>query len=384
MRIGLFSWETMHSISVGGVAVHVSELANALHKRGHEVHVFTRPAYGYGGVSLIKGVYYHYCKFDMHPDFIEEINNLCHSFFYHFFEAEDQFGRFDVVHAHDWLTSNAAVWIREGCGKKMLLTMHSTEYGRCGNRFYDGRSNCIRDHERNGIQNADNVITVSNALKKELCWIYEVPFAKVAVIYNGIHPYNYNGMFASEDIRNNINIGMSDPFILFVGRLTEQKGPDILINSIPWILHYYPSAKFIFAGDGDQKEMCQNISRYKGLDFSTRFLGHINGHFLKYLFKTSDLVVVPSRNEPFGIVILEAWDAKKPVVVTKNGGTTEFVINDVNGLHMDLNPESAALGILNVLDDAKKALMMGKNGNKSLSMFNWDVIAEQTEAIYNI
>jgi glycogen synthase len=384
MRIGMLSWETLHSISVGGVSVHVSELAEALQLRGHEVHVFTRPAYGDGGVYQKDGVHYHYCKFDFHHDFIEEINNLCRSFVSHFFAAEDQFGNFDIVHAHDWLTSNAAVWIKEGRSKKMVFTMHSTEYGRCGNRFHDGSSGRIRDHERNGIQRADNVITVSNTLKEELCWIYEAPPDKISMIYNGIHPYKYADMYKTEDIRNQINIEQSDPFILFVGRLTEQKGPDILIHSIPRVLHHYKNAKFVFAGDGDQKAMCEDISRAQGLDFSTRFLGHVNGHFLKYLFKASDLVAVPSRNEPFGIVILEAWNAKKPVVVTKIGGPPEFVINDVNGLYMDLNPESAASGILDILNDKEKALRMGENGNKSLNMFRWDVIAEQTESIYTL
>jgi glycogen synthase len=384
MRIGLLSWETMHSISIGGVAVHVSELADALQLRGHEVHVFTRPAYGDGGVYLVKGVYYHYCKFDFHPDFIEEINNMCRSFVYHFFAAEDHFGMFDIVHAHDWLASNAAVWIKAGRGTRMVLTMHSTEYGRCGNRFYEGNSGRIRDHERNGIQSADKVITVSHKLKEEICWIYEVPSSKVTMIYNGIHPYRYNGRFAAEDIRQQIQIGQTDPFILFVGRLTEQKGPDILLHSIPRVLQHNAAAKFVFAGDGDQKEMCQAISRDQGLDASTRFLGHINGHFLKYLFKASDLVAVPSRNEPFGIVILEAWNAKKPVLVTKNGGPPEFVIDNVNGLYMDLNPESAAMGIIEILDDQEKATRMGSNGHKSLNMFKWDVIAEQTETVYNL
>jgi glycogen synthase len=382
MKIAMLAWETLHPLSVGSMALHVSELADALHSKGHEVHIFTRPAYDGEGIRLVNGVIYHHCGFDSNSDFIEEINNLCRSFVHHFFAAEDKYGMFDIVHAHDWLTSNAAVWIKDCRHRKMVLTMHSSEYGRCGSQFNNGSSNLIREHERNAIENADNVIAVSNKLKEELCWIYEVPDSKVSVIYNGIHPYKYNGLFTPEDIRKQLDIGLADPFILYVGRLTEQKGPDILINAIPRILYHYPAAKFIFAGDGNQKVMCENLSRQMGLDLSTRFPGNIYGHLLKYLFKTCDLVVVPSRNDPFGIVILEAWNAKKPVVVSKNGGSQEFVIHEVNGLHMDIDPESAARGILHILDNSRKASSMGENGNKTLKMFNWDVIAEQTEAIY--
>ena len=135
MRIALFSWETLHSIAVGGVGVHVTELAAGLQRRGHDVHVFTRPASGQAHYDNVHGVHYHRCPFTLHPSFVDEINNMCRSFVHHFYGVEDHVGRFDIVHAHDWLASNAAVWIKEGRGRRAVLTMHSTEYGRNGNRF---------------------------------------------------------------------------------------------------------------------------------------------------------------------------------------------------------------------------------------------------------
>jgi glycogen synthase len=160
----LFSWETLHSIAVGGVGAHVTELAAALERRGHEVHVFTRRGHAQAHYDCIDGVHYHRCSFPLTPNFVDEINNMCRSFVHEFLAVENRVGRFDIVHGHDWLTSNALVWIKEGRDRKTILTMHSTEYGRNGNRFLGGQSQRIQDHERHGTYCADRVIMVSNQL----------------------------------------------------------------------------------------------------------------------------------------------------------------------------------------------------------------------------
>ncbi|HYK90667.1 MAG TPA: glycosyltransferase, partial [Acidobacteriota bacterium] len=161
MRIAMFSWESLHSIAIGGVAAHVTELAAALQRKGHEVHVFTRPGYGGSSVNCIDGVWYHYCTFNLNRNFIDEIQDMCRSFVWHFFQTEDAIGHFDVVHAHDWLASNTVDWIKRGRGDhRAILTMHSTEYGRSGNNFWGGNSERIRDHERHGTYCADRVIAV--------------------------------------------------------------------------------------------------------------------------------------------------------------------------------------------------------------------------------
>src|SRR5437867_6128293 len=188
MRIALFAWESIHSISVGGIAIHVTELACALERKGHEVHVFTRlgrPDHAY--YERIHGVHYHRCPYPSSQDFIEEVNNMCRSFVDTFLATENHIGAFDIIHAHDWLASNAVVWIKEARGHKSVLTIHSTEYGRCGNNFWNGNSARIRDHERHGTFCADKVITVSHALKNEVMWMYNTPDWKVTVVYNGVN-----------------------------------------------------------------------------------------------------------------------------------------------------------------------------------------------------
>jgi glycosyltransferase involved in cell wall biosynthesis len=384
MRIGLFSWETLHSIAVGGVGVHVTELAAALERRGHEVHVFTRQGPGQGHYECIHGVHYHRCPFTLHPNFVDEVNNMCRAFVHTFFGVEDGIGRFDVVHAHDWLASNALVWIKEGRGRKGVLTMHSTEYGRNGNRFHQGQSQRIQDHERHGTYCADRVITVSNQLKDEIRWLYQLPEHKTKVIYNGVNAEAFDRPVDPGTVKARYAIGPLDPTILFVGRMVVQKGPDILVRTMPSVLRYYPHAKYMFAGDGHMKgEVCA-LAHQLGVAHALRMLGDRRGPELVDLFKACDIVAVPSRNEPFGIVILEGWSAHKPVVSTKRGGPAEFVWHGINGLQVEDTPDSVSWGLGTLLADHERCRWMGRNGRAAVdAAFSWDNIAAQAEEVYH-
>jgi glycosyltransferase involved in cell wall biosynthesis len=385
MRIALFSWESLHSIQVGGVAVVVTELAASLSRKGHEVHVFTRFGHGQGHYDFINGVHYHRCPFNLNPNFVDEVNDMCRSMVYHFFETQKFSGWFDVIHAHDWLTSNAVCWIKQAEPyKKAVLTIHSTEYGRCGNNFCGGQSARIRDHERHGTYCADRVLVVSHALKGEIMWMYNVPDWKVKVVYNGINYRPYNCWINPGPIKSSYGIGPLDPTILFVGRMVYQKGPDLLVESIPMILHYYPHAKFIFVGDGEMFGYVADKARHFRVDHATRFLRSRNGVELINLYKLSDVVCVPSRNEPFGLVILEAWSAGKPVVATNSGGPGEFIWHEVNGLKTYVYPESIAWGIGNLLKDFEHARWMGRNGRIAVeTAFSWDHIGDDVLGVYS-
>jgi glycosyltransferase involved in cell wall biosynthesis len=384
MRIAMFSWETLHSSAVGGVAPHVTELAAALERRGHEVHVFTRPGYGLGGVACIEGVFYHYCPHDLRRDFVDEIQEMCRSFVWHFFQTEDKVGPFDVVHAHDWLASNAMVWIKHGRpAHRAVLTMHSTEYGRCGNQFWGGASIRIRDHERHGTYVADRVIAVSNALKQELGWMYNLPAWKCDAIYNGVPVHKFDGHIDPGTVKRRYGIGPLDPTVLFCGRLCLQKGPDLLLEAVPSVLKYYPHAKFVFVGDGHMRYGLEHRAHELRVSHATRFLGHRNGSELPEIYKACETVCLPSRNEPFGISALEGWAAGKSVVATQVGGPSEFIWHNVTGLRIYPNPDSVAWGIGTLFTDFEWARWMGANGRRAAeAIFNWDFIAQQTEWSY--
>ena len=383
MRIALLSWESLHSIAVGGVAVHVTELAAALDRREHEIHIFTRQGQSQPGYDFIDGVHYHRCPFALSTNFVDEVNNMCRAFVDAVLAVEDTVGSFDVVHAHDWLASNAAVWVKEGRGRRAVLTMHSTEYGRNGNRFLGGQAVRVQEHERHGTYCADRVITVSNQLKAETRWLYELPDWKVRTIYNGVSTPQFDYAVDAGEVKRRYAMGPLDPMILFVGRMVVQKGPDILVRTMPSILRHYPHAKFVFVGDGHMKEDVCRIGHQLGVAHAMRVLGVVRGRELINLFKACDVVAVPSRNEPFGIVILEGWSAHKPVVSTKRGGPAEFVWHEINGLHVDDTPESVAWGLGTLIADHDRCRWMGRNGRATVdAAFSWDSIAEQTEMVY--
>ena len=384
MRIALLSWESLHSISVGGVAAHVTELGAALQRKGHDVHVFTRTGPGQPHYQLIHGVHYHRCPFALHSNFVDEVNNMCRSFVHYVYATEDLLGAFDVVHAHDWLAANAMIWIKQGRRRKSIMTFHSTEYGRCGNHFYNGQPARVRFQERAATDWADRVITVSKSLKKEVMWMYEAPEWKVRPIYNAVNPQHFEGWLNPGEVKARYGIGPMDPMVLFVGRLEFQKGPDLLVETIPGLLKHYPAAKFVFAGDGEMRRGLESRTRQLGVAQATRFLGFKNGRELPELYKACDVVCVPSRNEPFGIVVLEGWSAGKPVVVSKNGGPDEYVWHEVNGLKISPTSQSVGWGLGTLFTDFDWARWMGRNGRLAVeSGFTWDHVADRVLDVYS-
>jgi glycosyltransferase involved in cell wall biosynthesis len=383
MRIAFFSWEALDSVVIGGVAVHVTELSRALAKVGHEVHLFTRLGPKQEHYEKAHGVFVHRCEFDQHNDFTHEMWNMCRAFEHHFFTTRALVGEFDVIHAHDWMTAEMLSLIGSQCHARRILTMHSTEYGRCGNNFYGGRSEAVRHNEWRGIFIAERVICVSKSLKDEIGWMYTAPADKVHVVYNGVRPELFDFKVDPGAVKQSLGIAPMEPTILFAGRIVYQKGVDILLNAIPFVLQHVPEAKFILAGDGEMRWDLEHSARDRGLEPSLRWLGKVEHVRLRQLFRSCDAVCVPSRNEPFGIVILEAWAARKPVVATKNGGPGEFVEHDVTGFSVFDTADSVAWGLGQVFMDFKRARRMGEAGRKAVEeRFTWDKIAGQTLEVY--
>ena len=385
MRIALLSWESLHSIAVGGVANHVTELAAGLQRRGNEVHVFVRIGGGQPGYSAIDGVHYHRCPLDINPDFVTEMNNMCNSLIWRLGETEQVIGGpFDIVHGHDWMCAKAVVQAKNDRRRRTVMTLHSTEFGRCGNNHFNGNSDRVRMIEAEGAYVADRIITVSAALADEVKAQYQVPDWKLRTVRNGVHCRRYDGFIDPAVCRRTYGIGPLDPMVLFVGRLSIQKGPDLLLEAVPGILHQRGDAKVVFVGDGYMREGLERRARELGAAHAVRFLGNMDGEGdLLNLFKSADCICVPSRNEPFGIVILEAWAAGKPVVATRCGGPSEFVNHGYNGYLVYDNVASICWGVTEIFRNFAHARWMGERGRVSAAYgFSWDLVAGQTEGIY--
>ena len=386
MRIAFFAWESLHSVAVGGIAPHVTELAAGLERRGHEVHVFVRLGQGQSTYEVIDGVHYHRCPIELAPDSVTEMNNMGNAFVYFLGDAEAyQNVPFDIVHGHDWLCAKGIVQVKNDRGRRTVLTLHSTEYGRCGNVHHNGKADRIRAVEAEGAFCADRVITVSGALADEVKWQYDVPDWKLRTVYNGVNCRRFDGFIDPAVCRRAYGIGPLDPMALFVGRLSTQKGPDLLLEAVPGILNCRGDAKIVFVGEGDMRGHLERRAHELGVAHAVRFLGAMGPDSdLINLYKSTDVAVVPSRNEPFGIVILEAWAAGKPVVATRNGGPRDFVSHGEDGYLVYDNPNSISWGVTEIFRNFDHARWMGDRGRvKAAYGFSWDVIAGQTEGVYS-
>jgi glycosyltransferase involved in cell wall biosynthesis len=309
---------------------------------------------------------------------------MCASFVDRLVEAEAFYGRrFDIVHGHDWLSAHALARIKYDLGRLVILTMHSTEFGRCGNQFCDGLSRRIRDVEWQGTFVADRVICVSQRLVDEVASVYQVPRSKMQAIYNGVDVHRFDLDVDPSIVRQQWSIGRDDPLVLCVGRLAWQKGPDILLEAAPAVLQHEADAKFLFVGEGDMRGSLEGRVSALGLSNSVGFAGHRSGAELVGLFKAADMVCVPSRNEPFGIVVLEAWGAEQPVVATRNGGPAEFMRHHDNGLLVSDDKDSIAWGIGTTLAGPERSKDWGRNGRREAEEnFTWEQIAGETACVY--
>eukprot|EP00188_Purpureofilum_apyrenoidigerum_P004447 Plantae.Rhodophyta-Purpureofilum_apyrenoidigerum.ctg5048.p1 GENE.Plantae.Rhodophyta-Purpureofilum_apyrenoidigerum.ctg5048~~Plantae.Rhodophyta-Purpureofilum_apyrenoidigerum.ctg5048.p1 ORF type:complete len:513 (-),score=72.77 Plantae.Rhodophyta-Purpureofilum_apyrenoidigerum.ctg5048:680-2218(-) len=385
-RIAMFAWESLHSIAVGGVAPHLTNLAAGLERRGHEVHVYVRSGAGQEPFEIIDGVYVHRVSFELCADFVNEIYNMCNTMVAEFFNTERFMGQqFDVVHAHDWLAAPALINIKRNHNRKCVFTVHSTEYGRCGNKIYGGQSERIRNIEGEAINVADRVIAVSGVLCDEVKAHYHFNWDNLRRVYNGIQPLPYDGaLWDTGYVRGQYGVGPMDPMVLFVGRMASQKGPDILVEAIPMILASRADAKFVMVGDGYMKSDLYERCAELGILGSTIWPGSMSGQPLIDLFKACDVVCIPSRNEPFGIVTLEAWAASKPVVVSRNGGPREFVSHDRDGFVVDADATGMAWGIGSIFANFDHSRWMGSQGKtKAYEQFSWDKIAMDTNDVYD-
>lgn len=383
MRVAFFCWESLHSLTLGGLGVHATELAAGLERRGHEIHVITRRGPGQGGYDRIDGVHYHRVDHGISDNFVETMDWMCKAMAHRFSEVTRLIGKFELIHAHDWMTANCIPYVWSAFKTPSVLTMHSTEYGRAGNQLHDGFARWIRDTEAAGCFSAKTIVSVSGFLASELQRFYAVPHQKIHVVPNGVGYRNFDGYINPGEVKRRLGIAPLDPVIFAAGRATHQKGLDLLVEAVPMVLGYFPAAKFVIAGSGGEMDDLARRANELGVAHAIRFRGSMPRGEYRDVMRAADIVALPSRNEPFGIVALEGWAAGKPVVATTAGGPVEFVWHDVNGFLVDANPGGLAHGIGSLLADHDHCRALGRNGRVAVERkYNWDVVAGYTQGVY--
>ena len=372
LKIAIFCWESLYAERVGGLAPAATHLAETL-ARNHEVHFFTR-----GSIpdQAIGGVRYHYCRPEGRNivEYCDSMSRLMVEQFRKFDASE----KFDYLHFNDWHAVQALHVLQD---RNTVLTFHSTEYGRSGNTFgswWEFRE--ISGKEWYGALIAKRVTAVSASMKNEVMQLYNVPDWKCDVVPNGIVPQQYRREVDAEEVKRSYGIKPSAPLVFFIGRLAYQKGPDLLVGAMKTVHCEFPDASLIMAGEGDMNMVLQE----QACSLPIAFTGHIPDSVYIPLLNASDLVVIPSRNEPFGLVLLEAWSAGRGVVASNVGGLAENIDDSIDGLKVEPDAGCLARGIGSVLGEPSRAAALGRRGReKAERAFRWEPIGRMIIGTYS-
>ena len=383
MKILMLTWEYPPRI-VGGIARVVHDLSKRLIKDGHEVTVVT---YKDGDVPYYendKGVeVYRVDNYMIHPNnFIDWILQLNFNMIAKATEIINKEGKFDVIHAHDWLVGNVAKVLKNAFDIPLVSTIHATEAGR-NSGIHDETQRYINDTEWLLTYESTEVIVNSNYMKGHVQGLFGLPFDKINVIPNGINVNNFTGIDRDYDFRRQYAMD-NEKIILYVGRLVFEKGVQHLISAMPKILANYHDAKLVIAGKGGMLDELRAQAFNMGIADKVYFTGYLNSKQVQKMYKCADVAVFPSTYEPFGIVALEAMLAGVPTVVSDIGGLNEIVEHRVDGMKSYAgNANSIADSVLSLLYDPQLAANVAKRARiKVKENFNWNKIAQDTHYIY--
>ncbi len=383
MKILVLAWEFPPRL-VGGIARHVAELYPEIVRLGCEVHLITVEVPDAAPYEVIEGIHIHRVSVAHGHDFFHWIANMNESMGAHGGNLIAEVGHFDLIHAHDWLVGDAAIALKHGFKIPLLATIHATEYGR-NNGIYQEGQKYIHGKEHTLVYNSWRVIVCSQYMRHEVERALQSPWEKIDVIYNGIRPDKKAHLEKSEKIALRRSFAHDDEKIVYyVGRMAYEKGVDVLLNAAPQVLwDLQGKVKFVIIGGGNTDHLKQQAWNL-GIWDQCYFTGFMADEDLDKFQTVADCAVFPSLYEPFGIVVLESFAARVPVVVSNTGGLPEVVEHNKTGVVTYANnPDSLAWGIVKVLRDPEYAEFLVKNAYQALDThFSWDKLAQQTVSVY--
>jgi glycosyltransferase involved in cell wall biosynthesis len=277
--------------------------------------------------------------------------------------------QFNLIHAHDWLTFPAAISAKQVSGKPLILHIHSTDFDRSGGSV----NPAIYQIEKQGMEAADHIITVSNLIKRRLVEQYLISAEKITTIYNAIDSDNDKIVPVS-------NQNKKEKIVTFLGRLTIQKGPEYFINVARMIIHRTKNVHFVMAGSGELRNRIIELCAKYRLGNRVHFTGFLNGSEVPEMLHRSDVFIMPSISEPFGIVPLEAMKANVPVIISNQSGVSELIKNVIKTDFWDIHAMADA--VYSILKHPKLSQSLSTHGKTEVSQLNWEAAAEKIRQVY--
>jgi glycosyltransferase involved in cell wall biosynthesis len=281
---------------------------------------------------------------------------------------------FDVIHCHDWLTYLAGIEAKKFSGKPLVVHIHATEFDRTGG---NGLNQIVYDIEKKGFDEADKICAVSNFTKQKVVNNYGVDPKKVEVVHNAVE---FNKDSFNENFKG-FKLKEKDKIVLFLGRITLQKGPDYFLYAAKKLLGIEPNVKFIIAGTGDMEPFIIEKAAELGIAKNVLFTGFLKGEDIDKAYQMADLYVMPSVSEPFGITPLEAMRNNTPVLISKQSGVSEVIDHCLKVDFWDINEmTNKMLSVLNY-DALQKSLIT--NAISEVKRFNWNTPAKKCLDVYD-
>jgi glycogen(starch) synthase len=388
-RIMMLSWE-YPPVLVGGLGRHVHALATNMVTAGHDVTVVTRHAPGAPVEEYAEGVRILRAREDP-PTFPADTSNLLawtmafnHTLTRVALRAT-QTGRYDVVHAHDWLVTHTGVTMRDHLDIPLVATIHATEAGRHQGWLPEDHNKSIHSVEWWLAREAVRVIVCSDYMKWEVNRLLELPAERTDVVHNGVDVLRWH---ARPRAVASARVQFADgdaPLISYAGRLVYEKGVQHLIAALPQLRDRHAGLRLVVAGDGPYRAELEALAVELGLSDAVTFAGFLGGHDLTALMGASDCYVVPSIYEPFGMVALEAAAVGTPVAVADTGGLAEIVEDGVTGVKFAAkDPGALAAAVSSLLGDRDHARTMARRARRRVREdFNWPAIVARTTRVYD-
>ncbi|NEP76731.1 MAG: glycosyltransferase family 4 protein [Okeania sp. SIO3C4] len=383
MKILVLSWEFPPRI-IGGIARHVAELYPEMVKLGHEVHLITVKSGEAPMYEIVKGIEVHRVPVGPSQNFFHWIANMNEVMGRHGGKLIKEEKNFDIIHAHDWLVTDAAIALKHIFKLPLIATIHATENGR-HNGIHNHSQQYINEKEKELVYNAWRVIVCSKYMKVEVARTLDSPWDKIDIIYNGI----YAAKKPSRDEFDAVNFRRHfaedrEKIVYYLGRMTPEKGLSVLIHAAPRVISEMGDrVKFIMIGGG-KTDLWKREVWHLGVSEWFNFTGFMSDENLDKFQAIADCAVFPSLYEPFGIVALESFAARVPVVVSDTGGLPEVVEHGRTGVVTKVgNSISLAQGIVEVLRDSNYVQKLVSNAYEELEYkFCWGRIAKQTDMVY--
>ncbi len=276
---------------------------------------------------------------------------------------------FDIIHAHDWLAYPAGIAAQRVSGKPLVIHVHATDFDRSGGSV----NPVVYNIEKAGMDAADKIITVSNLTRETVINKYFIDPAKVITVYNAVEPVG--GVYDEYDPK-----GIDDKVVTFLGRITMQKGPEYFIEAAYRVLQVMNNVRFVMAGSGDMME--RMIRRAAALNITDRFhfTGFLRGMDVYWMLRLSDVYIMPSVSEPFGISPLEAMQSNVPVIISKQSGVSEILTHAVKVDFWDI--DAMADAIHGILSYPALSKMFIEKGRQEVETLKWENSARNVRNVY--